>query len=141
VEEGHVSFLDRARERALAAKEQVRNAAGQVASAAEGAIGEHRGPTPPTGDVPPETGTPAPSPNGWQQGVDVARHGLASLVDRLDPRLVADVVIKATSVQERANAALREKGSPYRIDGISITATIPPQVSFSIGRSGAAEEA
>jgi hypothetical protein len=32
------------------------------------------------------------------------------------------------------NRALRGKGSPYRISEISITASIPPGVSFAIGR-------
>jgi hypothetical protein len=32
------------------------------------------------------------------------------------------------------NASLRAKGSPYRISEISIAASIPPGVSFSIGR-------
>jgi hypothetical protein len=34
------------------------------------------------------------------------------------------------------NRSLREKGSPYRIAEISISASIPPAVSFSIGRLG-----
>src|SRR4051794_174487 len=34
------------------------------------------------------------------------------------------------------NRALRDKASPYRIAEISISASIPPSVSFSIGRIG-----
>jgi hypothetical protein len=34
------------------------------------------------------------------------------------------------------NRSLREKGSPYRIAEISISASIPPAVSFAIGRIG-----
>jgi len=33
-----------------------------------------------------------------------------------------------------ANNAQREKGSPYRISEITISATIPPGVNFAIGR-------
>ena len=33
-----------------------------------------------------------------------------------------------------ANNAQREKGSPYRISEITISATIPPGVNFGIGR-------
>jgi hypothetical protein len=67
-------------------------------------------------------------------GLSKARAGLAGVVERIDPGILADVVIKATSLQESANVALCHKGSPYRISGISITATIPPQVSFGISR-------
>jgi hypothetical protein len=46
------------------------------------------------------------------------------------------MVIKATAIQEVANRSLREKGSIYRISEISITASIPPQIGFAIGRIG-----
>jgi hypothetical protein len=58
-----------------------------------------------------------------------------------DPGLLADVVIKATSLQEKANPRLREKSSPYRINEITITAGIPPDVAFTIGRIEVEEEA
>jgi hypothetical protein len=45
-------------------------------------------------------------------------------------------VIKATALQEKTNASLRDKKSPYRISEIQITASIPPGISFSIGRIG-----
>ena len=48
--------------------------------------------------------------------------------------VLADVIIKATALQERANEALRAKGSPYRINEIGIGAAIPPSVTFTIGR-------
>ncbi len=57
-------------------------------------------------------------------------------IERIDPGLLADVVIKATALQERANAALRAKESAYRIDEITVTATIPPQIGFTISRVG-----
>jgi hypothetical protein len=56
------------------------------------------------------------------------------MVERIDPGLLADIIIKATALQEQANKALREKDSPYRINEVVITAAIPPQVGFSIAR-------
>ena len=38
------------------------------------------------------------------------------------------------------NKALRQKGSPYRIAEISISASIPPAVSFAIQRVGEPED-
>jgi hypothetical protein len=67
-------------------------------------------------------------------GLGHARRGISTAIDRIDPTILADVIIKATSLQERANAALRDKGSPYRVSEIGIAASIPPQVTFSIGR-------
>ena len=69
-----------------------------------------------------------------------ARRGLTTIVERIDPGLLADVVIKATSIQEKANAALRTKRSPYRIGEVVISAAIPPQVSFAIVRIDDVEE-
>ena len=65
-----------------------------------------------------------------------AKNSLVTAVERIDPRLLADIVIKATALQERTNIALRDKGSAYRIAEITITATIPPQIGFSIARIG-----
>ena len=63
-----------------------------------------------------------------------AKRGFTTLLERIDPRILADVVIKATSLQERANASLRERKSVYRIGQIQIGAAIPPSVQFSIER-------
>ena len=49
---------------------------------------------------------------------------------------LAELIIKATALQEMTNRALRIKGSPYRIAEISISASIPPAVSFAISRIG-----
>jgi hypothetical protein len=65
-----------------------------------------------------------------------ARRGLSTAVERIDPGILADVIIKATTLQERANASLRAKGSMYRIGTLSIGAAIPPSVSFAIVRLG-----
>jgi hypothetical protein len=69
-----------------------------------------------------------------KKGFSHAKRGLSTAIDRIDPNVLADVIIKATSLQERANTALRQKGSPYRVSEIGIAAAIPPQVTFSIGR-------
>jgi hypothetical protein len=74
-------------------------------------------------------------------GLGHARRGISTAIDRIDPNVLADVIIKATSLQEKANAALRDKGSPYRVAEIAIAASIPPQVSFSIGRIDDPEQA
>ncbi len=136
-----MSFLERARERAVAATEQVRMAAEHAGTRTTGAQEPHAASSEDAVLRAKDAGDLAEiGRGGVRHGLDSARAGLAMLVDRLDPALVADVVIKATTVQERANAALHEKGSAYRIDGISITATIPPQISFSISRSAAGED-
>jgi hypothetical protein len=69
-----------------------------------------------------------------------AKRGLVSALDRIDPGLLADVIIKATALQESANRKLRSKGSTYRIGEITITAGLPPQVGFTIERLGDAPE-
>lgn len=63
-----------------------------------------------------------------------ARKSMATVVEKIDPSTLADLIIKATALQEKTNASLRDKRSPYRISEISITASIPPGVSFVIGR-------
>jgi hypothetical protein len=69
-----------------------------------------------------------------------ARRGVATAVDRIDPGVLADIIIKATALQERANTALRAKGSAYRISEVVIGASIPPTINFSIARIGEEEE-
>ena len=63
-----------------------------------------------------------------------AGKSVKSALDKLNPDLLAGVVIKATSLQEQANASLRRNGSLYRISGIAIGASFPPSISFHIGR-------
>ena len=69
-----------------------------------------------------------------KEAVGQARRGMATVVERIDPSILADLVIKATALQEKTNASLRDKHSPYRISEISITASIPPGVQFTITR-------
>ena len=68
--------------------------------------------------------------------VGMGRRGLTTVIEAIDPRTLADLIVRATWLQETTNAALREKGSPYRIAELSITASIPPGVTFTIGRIG-----
>ncbi len=111
-----MSFLDRAR---TAAEQAARAAAEQGGRAAARVDATLRDPA-----------TKARA----EAAMKKARRGLTTALERIDPGVLADVVIKATSLQERANARLREKGSAYRIGEIAIGASIPPSVSFSIER-------
>lgn len=63
-----------------------------------------------------------------------AKRGFTTALERIDPRILADVVVKATSLQERANISLKERGSAYRIGEITIGASIPPSIQFTIER-------
>ena len=107
-----MSFMERARQAAAQAAEQAR----QTTSRAESAMAD------------PATAERA------RLALGRAKQGISTAIDRIDPAVLADVIIKATALQEKANAALKAKGSPYRIADISIGAAIPPSVSFSIGR-------
>ncbi len=68
------------------------------------------------------------------------RTSLSTLVEKIDPGLLADLIIKATAAQEKANEALKAKESVYRVAEINITATIPPQIGFAVSRVGDIEE-
>jgi hypothetical protein len=72
-------------------------------------------------------------------GIVAAGRGARTMVERIDPGILADVIIKATALQEKANASLRRKGSIYRIGEIQVTASLPPGISFSIERVGDAD--
>lgn len=67
-------------------------------------------------------------------GIVAAGRGARTMVERIDPGILAEVVIKATALQEKANARLRAKGSLYRISEIAVTASLPPGVNFTIAR-------
>jgi hypothetical protein len=69
-----------------------------------------------------------------------ARRGVSTVVERIDPGVLADLIIKSTALQELTNASLREKKSPYRISEVGITASIPPGVTFAITRMDSHEE-
>jgi hypothetical protein len=107
-----MSFLERAKQ----AAEQAKQAAIDTTERAQATLRD------------PETQARA------RNKLSVARRGLATAVERIDPAILADVIIKATLLQEKANTALRAKGSPYRISEIAIGAAIPPSITFSIAR-------
>lgn len=124
-----MGFLQRAKDAASNAAEQARQAAEQArlkatdpATQERFRAGMH------------QAGASARSAGG------AAKRGLSNMVDKIDPGLLADIVIKSTALQEKTNAALRKKGSPYRIAEVTITATLPPQIGFSIARVGDVEE-
>ena len=124
-----MSFLQKARDAADRAAQQAREAADQARARVNDPATQERM----------RTSVQSAS----QQARDAAgktKKGIATMVDKIDPGLLAEIVIKATALQEKANGALRAKGSPYRIGEITITATIPPQVGFSISRVGDIEE-
>lgn len=78
----------------------------------------------------------ADATQGAREAVGAAKRGVNTVIERIDPSTLADLVIKATALQEMTNKALRTKGSPYRISEIAIAASIPPGVNFIIGRLG-----
>jgi hypothetical protein len=77
---------------------------------------------------------------GAREAVGMARRGVSTVIERIDPGTLAELIIKATALQEMTNKSLRKKGSPYRIAEISISASIPPSVSFAISRLDDPEE-
>ena len=122
-----MSFLQRAREAAEGAAEQAKKVAGDAAEAA-GQV---------TSQVTKTAQDPATQEKLGKQAreaVGLARRGVTTVVERIDPGTLAEVIIKATALQEMTNASLRQKRSPYRISEVVISASIPPGVSFSIGR-------
>ena len=114
--------MKRAREMAESAAEQAQQATGMVSrTAADPATQEKLG-------------------QQARAAMGAARRGVSTVVERIDPGVLADLIIKATALQEMTNASLREKRSPYRINEISIAASIPPGVTFAIGRIDIPEE-
>lgn len=116
-----------------AAADQARAAAGQFGKATSEAVGN-------AATAVADPSNQAHARDAASRGFKRAKSGVASMIDRIDPGLLADIVIKATSLQEKANRRLREKHSPYRINEITITAGLPPDVAFTIGRIEVEEE-
>jgi hypothetical protein len=90
-----------------------------------GMLGERPAPEEADPDAPPP---PPPSAR--------ASAAFSAFVERINPGLLADLIIHATAAQEKTNKALRDKGSQYRISEMYLTASIPPQVGFYIARIG-----
>lgn len=114
--------MKRAREMAEAAADQAQQAAGMATrTAADPATQEKLG-------------------QQARAAMGAARRGVSTIVERIDPGVLADLIIKATALQEMTNRSLRAKHSLYRISEVSITASIPPGVSFAIVRLDDANE-
>jgi hypothetical protein len=118
-----VSFIKRAQEAAEAAKAKVEEAASVASRTAN---------DPDTTDR--INKSLAGAGQSAREAVGMARRGVNTVIERIDPGTLAELIIKATALQEMTNTALRSKGSPYRISELSISASIPPGVTFAIGR-------
>jgi hypothetical protein len=111
-----MSFIKRAQEAAAAAAGQAQQAAGMAThSASDPATQEKLG-------------------QQARAAMGAARRGVSTVVERIDPGVLADLIIKSTALQEMTNNSLREKLSPYRISEVNITASIPPGITFAISR-------
>ena len=122
-----MSFLQRAKEAAEGAADQAKKVAGEAA----GVAGQAASQVTRTAQDP---ATQEKLNKRGREAVGLARRGVSTVVERIDPGTLAEVIIKATALQEMTNNALRKKRSPYRISEVVISASIPPGVSFSIGR-------
>jgi hypothetical protein len=118
-----VSFIQRAREAAETAAAKAQEAAAAATRTAQ------------------DPGTAArinrglsSAGQGAKEAAGFARKSMNTIVERIDPATLAELIVKATALQEMTNKSLRSKGSPYRISEISIAATIPPGITFAIAR-------
>jgi hypothetical protein len=118
-----MSFIKKAKEAAEAAAEQAREAAAAATRTANDPTTTER-----------INRSLSGASQGAREAVGLARRGVTTVVERIDPDTLADLIIKATALQEVTNRALKQKGSPYRIGEIGISASIPPGVQFVIGR-------
>ncbi len=122
-----MSFIKRAQEAAAQAAETARLKAQEATGQAGGTTGEAA-----------HQDTLGKSLSGAgasaREAIGLAKRGMSTVIEKIDPGTLAELVIKATALQEMTNKSLRSKGSPYRISEISISASIPPAVSFAIQR-------
>jgi len=146
-----VSRFDQLREAAKAAAKQTADAAGRAATAATDKAGEAAAAGIEKAAVvarDPATHAKAKlvardaaraTAKGAGKAAEGAGRAVKSALDKINPDLLAGIVIKATSVQEQANAVLRRNRSLYRIGGIEIGAAFPPSISFQIVRAAELE--
>jgi hypothetical protein len=133
-----MSFLDRAKQTARSAAEVAaergREVAGQAGrAAADGAARAADWGTDPETHEKARLALAEAGRKG-KKAAGFARKGLVTVIERIEPGTLADVIIRATAIQEKTNEALRRKGSLYRISEVSISASIPPGINFAIGR-------
>lgn len=124
-----MSFLKKAQEAAGAAMSKVEEAASVAGRTASDPATQER-----------LNRGMASAGQGAREAVGLARKGVTTVIERIDPSTLAELIVKATALQEMTNTALRKKGSPYRISELSIAATIPPGITFAIGRIDEPEE-
>ena len=117
-----MSFIKKAQEAAAQAAEVARTRAQEAAAVA--------------GRTANDPATAETLARGARDAVGMARRGVTTVIEKIDPSTLAELIVRATALQELTNKSLRTKGSPYRIAEISISASIPPAVSFAIGRLG-----
>jgi hypothetical protein len=124
-----MSFIKRAQEAAAQAAETARLKAQEATGQAGGTTGEAA-----TQDMIGKglSGAGASA----REAIGLAKRGMNTVIEKIDPGTLAELVIKATALQEMTDKSLRSKGSPYRISEISISASIPPAVTFAIQRLG-----
>ena len=122
-EERLVSFMKRAQEAAGAARVKAQEAASAASRTANDPSTQEK-----------INKSLSGASQGAREAVGMARRGVNTVIERIDPGTLAELIIRATALQEMTNASLREKRSPYRIAEISIAASIPPGVTFAIGR-------
>lgn len=122
-----MSFIKRAREAAEAAAESAHHVAQASRTKATEAAAT-------AGRTASDPATHERLSRQAREALGAARKGMSTMVERIDAGTLAELVIKATALQEKTNASLRDKQSPYRINEISISASIPPGVTFTIGR-------
>jgi len=135
VQEGiTVSFIKRAQAAAAQAAAQAAEAARMRTQDAGGAAAGASADAPPAQDMLGKSLSGATA--GAREAIGLAKRGMNTVIEKIDPGTLADLIIKATALQEMTNKSLRLKGSPYRIAEISISASIPPAVAFTIGRLG-----
>ena len=70
-----------------------------------------------------------------QSALKKARHGFTTALERIDPKILADVVVKATSLQERANASLRTALWRLHRPGCRLVDATPTHVRVASGVS------
>ena len=129
-----MGFLQKAKDAAAVAADQARIAASQVGGQAK-VVGSQMGEQARVlGEKAQDPVVQARAKRQASGALHAARRGMNTMVERIDPGTLADLIIKSTALQEKTNRALKSKASPYRVQEIVITASIPPGVSFSIGR-------
>ncbi len=65
---------------------------------------------------------------------EISGQAVEKVGDLAGDDLIVNAIIRAVNKQDRVNELLKEEGSDYRISGIEVENSIPPKVSFSVGR-------